>query len=56
MIKHLHSKSTPSFKNRRTKYKPQNSTQGLVHQLSKELLQPREQAIQAILAKAAAMK
>mgnify|MGYP006920739592 CR=1 FL=1 len=56
MIKHLHLKNTPSFKNRRLKQKPKSATQQMLQQLSVDLLAPREQALEAIFAKAAALK
>lgn len=56
MIKHLHLKNTPSFKNRRLKQKTKSATQQVLQQLSQELMAPREQALEAIFAKAAAMK
>lgn len=56
MIKHLHEKNTTS--NAATKKKPAAETrfQHILKELSADLMQPREQAISALLAKAAEMK
>jgi hypothetical protein len=53
MIKQLHAKSIPTNKHRSPK--PTNEIRGkyLLHQIAKELLSPRPEAIEAILAKAA---
>ncbi len=56
MIKHLHSKNTPSNQNRNKKSVRQMSDQQMIREVAQDLLQPREQAITALLAKAAAMK
>ncbi|MFA6150852.1 MAG: hypothetical protein WC716_05995 [Chitinophagaceae bacterium] len=56
MIKHLHSKNTPSNQNRSKKSVRQMSDQQMIREVAQDLLQPREQAITALLAKAAAMK
>ena len=56
MIKHLHSKNTPSNKNRSKKLSATISLQQMFREVSQELLQPREQAVMNIMAKAAQMK
>lgn len=56
MIKHVHSKITSSNNNNSKKPSNQMSVQQMVRVAANDLLQPREQAIAAILAKAAAMK
>lgn len=56
MIKHLHLNNTTSYKNRRTKPVVNSKKDSLVAKIAGTLLQPREQAILAILSKASLMK
>lgn len=56
MIKHLHAKSTPSYKNRRLRPINKSNKVTFESQIATALLQPREQAILAILAKAVLIK
>jgi hypothetical protein len=55
MIKQLHSKNTPSRPNIFKTSHQDKSAQQLLQELSKNLMQPRPQAIVDILAKAASM-
>jgi hypothetical protein len=56
MIKQLHSKTTPNSANRRSKLNSEVTVKQIIQELSRDLLKPREEAIQAILAKAAMMQ
>ncbi len=56
MIKQLHPKNTTSTSSRNYKLKQEMPVKQLIQQISKELMQPREEAIKAIMAKAAELK
>ena len=56
MIKQLHPKNTPSVSSLPHNTPPEMPLQLLLQQISKELLQPRDEAIKAIMARVAAMK
>lgn len=53
MVKHIHAKNTPTYKNRRIRPNLKSNKESFEAQIAATLLQPREQAILAILAKAA---
>lgn len=55
MIKHLHSKNTSSRPTVRKKLNSEMPLQQMLHEVSMDLMKPREQSVMAILNKAKAM-